>query len=111
MHHPNKLGHLIFRPSNQRMYKSSAMGDLRAGAAAESSLTAVAVVTEEGVAERTEPVVSEDGSPDISSCTSVTTSPFEVISLLRVIRLCGKRPRVVLTCCRTAEFLRDRLSA
>lgn len=29
----------------------------------------------------------DDGRPEMSSCTSVTTRPLEVISLLRVIRL------------------------
>lgn len=50
------------------------------------------------------------GSPLSSSSSSVTTSPLEVISLLRVIRLCGKRPREVCTCCLTTLFL-DRKAA
>lgn len=51
-----------------------------------------------------------DGSPDTSSCTSVTMSPLAVISLLRMTRLCGNNPREVWTCCRTAEFLNGSFS-
>ena len=36
------------------------------------------------------------GKPDISSsCSSVTTRPLDVISLFRIIRLCGNKPRDV----------------
>ncbi len=61
------LGHLSFSPSNHRMYKSSAIGDLFGG-------SSVAVGPE------------VEGSPDTSS-SSVTTNPFEVISLFRMMRL------------------------
>lgn len=54
------------------------MGDLRVGELGSSP----------GVGE------DEAGKPEISS-SSVTTRPFAVISLLRMIRLCGKRPRAV----------------
>lgn len=50
-------------------------------------------------------IEDEEGIPLISS-SSVTTRPFAVISLLRMIRRWGKRPRAVWTCCRTAVFLR-----
>ena len=71
----DKRGHLIFSPSSHRKYNNSAMGDLRVGEAGVSSSFPAAVV------------VGDDGRPDMSSCTSVTTRPLEVISLLRTIRL------------------------
>jgi hypothetical protein len=71
-------GHLILNPSNHRIYSSSAIGDLRMGSSPFAS----------GTTDLPEPDVPEvDGRPETSSCTSVTTSPFAVISLLRVIRL------------------------
>lgn len=36
-----------------------------------------------------------EGKPEISSCSSVTTRPLAVISLLRIIRLWGNKPREV----------------
>jgi len=80
------LGHLSLKPSSQRIYSNSAMGDLRAGSASATKGSDV------------------EGSPLIS-CSSVTTSPFEVISLFRMIRLWGNKTREVLTCCFTALFL------
>jgi len=69
------LGHFSFSPSNQRKYKSSAMGDFRDD-------------TSRGGEDVGEPSGLEDGGkPDNTSCSSVTTSPFEVISLFLVIRL------------------------
>lgn len=53
------------------------MGDLRVGEAGVSSDFPAAVVVGD----------DDDGRPDMSSCTSVTTRPLEVISLLRTIRL------------------------
>lgn len=82
------LGHLSFKPSNQRMYNSSAIGDLRAGSAAASATNGSDV----------------EGNPLIS-CSSVTTTPFEVISLFLMIRLCGNNTREVFICCLTALFL------
>ena len=84
------LGHLSFKPSSQRIYSNSAMGDLRAGSASATATKGSDV----------------EGSPLIS-CSSVTTSPFEVISLFRIIRLCGNKTREVLTCCFTALFLAE----
>lgn len=80
------LGHLSFKPSNHRMYNSSAIGDLRAGSASATSGSDV------------------EGRPLIS-CSSVTTTPFEVISLFLMIRLCGNNTREVFICCLTALFL------
>ena len=80
------LGHLSFKPSNQRIYSNSAMGDLRTGSASGTKGSDV------------------EGNPLIS-CSSVTTSPFEVISLFLMTRLCGNKTRDVLTCCLTALFL------
>lgn len=84
------LGHLSLRPSSHRIYKSSAIGDLRGGEAGASG---------SGIGED-----EVEGRPAIS-CSSVTTRPFAVISLLRIIRLCGNRPLVVWMYCLTAEFL------
>jgi hypothetical protein len=71
-----RLGHLRRRPSSQRIYKSSAIGDLLLGDCGASDGGASA----------------DDGSAlDMSSCSSVTTRPFAVIILLRTMRLCGKR--------------------
>jgi hypothetical protein len=81
------LGHLSFKPSSQRTYSNSAIGDLRAGSASGTRGSDV------------------EGSPLIS-CSSVTTSPFEVISLFLMILLCGNNTREVFTCCFTALFLR-----
>ena len=92
LHEERRLGHLSLRPSNQRMYSSSAMGDLLRGAGSSAG---------GGISE----VPEVEGKPEISS-SSVTTRPLDVISLLRMIRLCGKRPRAVCTCCLTCEFLR-----
>ena len=80
-HSYTKLGHLIFSPSSHRMYSSSAMGDFR-DEAMESSLFA-----EVGSAGVECPESDIDGRPVTSSCTSVTTRPWAVISLLRMIRL------------------------
>lgn len=76
------LGHFSRSPSNQRIYNSSAIGDLRVGEAGSvrSSL--------EGVGD------DDDGKLEISS-SSVTIRPLAVISLFRMTRLCGKRPRAV----------------
>jgi len=80
------LGHLSFKPSSQRIYNKSAMGDLRTGSASATKGSDV------------------EGNPLIS-CSSVTTSPFEVISLFLMTRLCGNKTREVLICCLTALFL------
>jgi len=80
------LGHLSFKPSSQRMYNNSAMGDLRGGSASPTNGSDV------------------EGNPLIS-CSSVTTSPFEVISLFLMTLLCGNKTREVLICCFTALFL------
>ena len=80
------LGHLSFKPSSQRMYSNSAMGDLFAGSASATKGSDV------------------EGNPPIS-CSSVTTSPFEVISLFLITLLCGNKTREVLICCFTALFL------
>lgn len=62
------------------MYSSSAIGDLRVGL----SGGAVAAVVDDS----TDPLgLDAVGRPDISSCSSVITSPLEVISLFRMIRL------------------------
>lgn len=83
------------------MYSSSAMGDFRVGL----SGGAVAEVDDSA-----DPLgLDELGKPDISSCSSVITSPFEVISLFLMIRLWGKSPRDVWTCCLTLEFLLTQL--
>ena len=73
------LGHFNFRPSSQRIYKSSAIGDLREG---DSWAGNPGVIPMDPVG-----LVDDDGRPDISSSSSVTTRPLDVISLLRVIRL------------------------
>jgi hypothetical protein len=70
------------------------MGDFRAGNACGSGVAGAATG------------VDVDGSPSIS-CSSVTTKPFVVIWLLRIIRLCGKRFREVCMYSRTAELLRS----
>ena len=62
------------------------MGDLRAGSASATRGSDV------------------EGNPLIS-CSSVTMTPFDVISLFRMIRLCGNKTREVLMCCFTALFL------
>lgn len=85
------LGHLSFKPSSQRIYSNSAMGDLRVGSAS--------------VAKGGSDV---EGNPLIS-CSSVTTSPLEVISLFLTIRLCGNKAREVLMHCFTALFLRTNI--
>ena len=95
--HDNILGHLIFSPSNHRMYNSSAMGDRLTGEAS-APLSAPGVV---GV------VAAPDG-PAMSSTTSVTIRPRVVISLFRVTRLWGKSPFEVCTCCRMAALLTGR---
>lgn len=79
------------------------MGDLRDG---DSSLFPDVVVID-GATECPEPdvPVDVDGRPEISSCTSVTIRPLAVISLLRMMRLWGNKPRDVWTCWRTAELL------
>lgn len=90
------LGHLRRRPSSQRIYKSSAIGDLLLGDCG-VSFTSLAPFADAS---------ADDGSaPEISSCSSVTTKPFAVIILLRTTRLCGKSPCDVCTCCLTAELL------
>lgn len=97
------LGHLILRPSNQRMYSISAMGDLRIGEPGSSPLVELDGDTECPEVGAPE----EDGRPEMSSWTSVTTRPFAVISLLRIMRLWGNKPRDVWTCWRTAELLEE----
>ena len=82
------LGHLSFKPSSQRMYNNSAMGDLRGGSASATNGSDV------------------EGNP-LTSCSSVTISPFEVISLFLMIRLCGNKTREVLICCFIALFLAE----
>jgi len=81
----NILGHLSFRPSSHRIYNNSAMGDFRDevswGMAPSVDVTELAGLEVEG-------------KPEIS-CSSVTTRPLDVISLLRMIRLWGNRPREV----------------
>lgn len=94
----NILGHLILRPSSHRMYRSSAMGDRFTGEASAPSATP-------GVVAGTTPAPTAPEGPEMSSTTSVTTSPRFVISLFRVTLLCGKSPREVCTCCLTAAFL------
>jgi hypothetical protein len=91
----NIFGHLIFSPSNHRMYSSSAIGDRLTGEASPALLSPPGVV---GAAEVPE-------GPAISSTSSVTTRPRFVISLFRVTRLWGKRPLDVCTCCRIAALL------
>lgn len=93
-----RLGHLRRRPSSQRIYKSSAIGDLLFGDC--------------GVSDGDVPFTSfgdasaDDGNaPEISSRSSVTTRPFAVIILLRTMRLCGKRLCDVCMCCLTAGLL------
>ena len=75
----NMLGHLSFRPSSHRMYNNSAMGDFRDGEASWGLAP---------LADASEPIgLDVAGKPEISSCSSVTTRPLDVISLLRMIRL------------------------
>src|SRR5258706_15972524 len=50
------------------------------------------------------------GMGSVSSC-SITTIPLEVICVFRSILRCGKSPRVVEICCRTAGLLQNRPSA
>ena len=85
------LGHLSLRPSSQRKYSSSEMGDLRTG---EPESGFAGPCSGDAV----------DGSPDISS-SSVTTRPFAVISLRRMMRLCGNSERAVWMWLRTAGLL------
>lgn len=93
------LGHLSFKPSSQRIYSSSPIGDFRADDGGDGSPVA-------GGGDTTAPAGPEvDGRPAISSCSSVTTRPFAVISLLRIIRLWGNKPRDVWTCCLIAGLL------
>jgi hypothetical protein len=108
-----RLGHLILRPSSQRMYSSSAIG-LRRGS---SGLTGV-LGSDGGRRFSREPppggaaadeLAAGSGIPEISS-SSVTTRPLAVSSLRRTTRLCGKSPRVVVMCCRMAAFLSDALA-
>lgn len=84
-----RLGHLMRRPSSQRIYKSSAIGDLVLGSEGGS-------ITSAGGRLRLFPLngdaSDEVGRPEISSCSSVTTKPFAVITLLRTTRSCGKSP-------------------
>ncbi len=75
------LGHLSLRPSSQRRYNSSEIGDFRTG---DPVSGCVGGGTGDDV----------DGRPEISS-SSVTTSPFAVIWLLRMMRLCGNSVRCV----------------
>ena len=93
----NIFGHLIFSPSSQRMYNSSAMGDRLTGEASAALSPPPGVVG----------VVMAPDEPATSSTTSVTTRPRFVISLFRVTRLCGKSPLDVCTCCRIAALLAD----
>jgi hypothetical protein len=95
--HDNKFGHLIFSPSNHRMYSSSAIGERLTGEAS-------AALSPPGVVGVVAVVVPE--GPAMSSTTSVTTRPRFVISLFRVTRLWGKRPLEVCTCCLIAALLR-----
>lgn len=73
------------------MYSISAIGDLRTGELGSSLLLLLLEITKGAVIEP----VDEDGRPDMSSWTSVTTKPLAVISLLRMMRLCGNKPREV----------------
>ena len=90
------LGHLSLRPSSQRRYSSSEMGDLRTGDPLPSVCAGLGLG---GIGD-----ADVDGSPEISS-SSVTTSPRAVISLRRMMRLCGKSEREVWMWLRTAGFL------
>jgi hypothetical protein len=83
----DKLGHFNRSPSSQRMYISSEMGDFF------------------GIASSTFADSMVDGKPEMSSWTSVTTRPLAVISLFRMMRLWGNKPRAVCTCCRTEVLL------
>lgn len=71
------------------------MGDLRTGELGSSPLSLLFEVAD-GATEcaDTDPLDVE-GRPEISSWTSVTTSPLAVILLLRMMRLCGNNPREV----------------
>jgi hypothetical protein len=78
-HEDNMLGHLSFRPSSHRIYNNSAMGDFLDGEVSRGMAP---------LADAREPVgLDVVGKPEISSCSSVTTRPLDVISLLRMIRL------------------------
>ena len=88
---------MSLRPSSQRKYKSSEIGDLRTG---EPVSGCAGLWSGDEV----------EGSPDISS-SSVTTSPFAVISLRRMMRLCGNSERAVWMWLRTAELLETERSA
>ena len=77
------------------------MGDRFTGEASAPSVTPGVVVGATATAPE---------EPEMSSTTSVTTSPRFVISLFRVTLLCGKSPRDVCTCCRTAAFLERQLT-
>lgn len=95
-----RLGHLSLRPSNHRIYNSSAMGDLRAPEEPSLFVDAADDTTASG-----DGGPEVEGRPETSSWTSVTTSPFDVISLLRMIRLWGNKPREVWMCCLTELLL------
>ena len=96
-HDPNIFGHFIFNPSNHLIYKSSAIGDFRAGDDGSGVV---------GFRPCPTPCpCPDDEDEEASSSCSTTTSPLDVISLRRVTRLWGKRPRVVLMCCLTDWFL------
>lgn len=111
-----KFGHLSLRPSNQRIYNSSAIGLFLVGLAPSSDVV-VAVFTVftggAGTLGTGSPLTPPPPPPvpaapppiPISSSSSVTTKPRAVISLRRTTRLCGTSPaRAVCTCCRTAEL-------
>ena len=89
--HQSMLGHLSLSPSSQRRYKSSEIGDFRTGEPLSGCIG-------DGAGDDVE------GSPEISS-SSVTMRPFAVISLLRMMRLCGNSERCVWMWLRTAGLL------
>ena len=78
-----KLGHFSLRPSSQRMYSSSAIGDRLFGASSLTPMTGASL---------------DVGRPATTgSSSSVTTRPLAVITLLRKTRLWGKSSRAVWT--------------
>jgi len=83
----NILGHLSFRPSSHRIYNNSAMGDFRDDEVSWGMAPSIDATELAGL--------EVEGKPEISSCSSVTTRPLDVISLLRMIRLWGNKPREV----------------